>query len=252
MAPDAYVTIGDSVFPTIVMTVVWSESMDDVMANAKMWLLGTGFATKVVMIVHVTEDKSQVEMESGGEFSTRNSWYSSNHYGHPGITATGITSSHPNIPTPDNRAGYLEEQTLLANVSSTSDANELSQAILALHQRQALSRPLIHPINAKLRVFRVRDTGQGIYEEMRTTILPQFERRTASIYVISFGDLYGDHPIPSSVNPDGDIDFDLEELREDLEDQISTIERVRAEVRAKAILKAKRAMKPMISGGKYN
>lgn len=240
MAPDAYIKVGAEVFPTIVMTVIWSDSMDDVVANAKMWLLGTGFVTKVVMIVHFTEqktqDKTQDKMESGGEFSARNSQYRSNHYGHSGITATGI-------PTPDNKAGkcnsYLDEQILLASVSSTSDVNELSQKILALHQRQALSKPLIHPISAKLRVFRVH-TGQVIYEEMTITILPELKRNSFQVYAISFSDLYGNHPLPRSVNPDGEIDFDLEELQEDLSDQISTIEKVRADARASAIIKARR------------
>lgn len=53
--PDAYLLVIGNNFPSVVCETGWSESLEDLRADARLWLLGSGGETRVVVVVSFQE-----------------------------------------------------------------------------------------------------------------------------------------------------------------------------------------------------
>lgn len=216
-SPDAYIKVaGVRGFPSVVVEVGWAESMENLMDDARLWLLGTARQTKVVIIVKFTEESRDHASASSSSSEI-----------------DGDDTDREEIPEP------TEESILLATVNKTTRFSVLAEAILDLHLRGALAKPLLGHITATFHVFRctAEDT---VYEDFTTTVLPapvpSAENDQPQTYGLTLADLYGDSPVPAGEDPDQRFLMDMDDFRRDIAFQIPEMEEKRSLDRAKAIL----------------
>lgn len=227
-APDAYIKVaGIPGFPCVVAEVGWCESMEDLMADARLWLLGTGGQTKVVIIVKFTEDKRGPRSASPASSSSSNA------------TDADADDAGPNDQ--DAPPEPTEESLLLSTVTASTRLRALANTLLDLHHRGALAKPLIGPFTATFHVFR-RTPEDTIYEDFTATVLPapapadDNTQQDPQTYALTLGDMFGDNPLPAGVDPRLAIVFDMDVFREDIALQVPDMEVKRSFDRAKAIL----------------
>lgn len=210
--------------------------MDDLMADARLWLLGTEGQTKVVIIVNFTEDKrghrSPVlpAQNSGAATETEETDVEDT------STDTEEVHSDPgddaeNLPEP------TEEQRLLSTITPTTSFSALAARILELHLRGALAMPLLGSITATFHVF--RRTADTIYQEFVTPVLPAPEPNSdqTQSYILTLADMYGDNPLPDGEDPNYAFVMDMDDFRRDIAYQVPDMEEKRSLDRAEAILK---------------
>lgn len=218
-SPDAYIKVaGVDGFPSVVVEVGWAESMENLMDDARLWLLGTARQTKVVIIVKFTE-------------AIRDDAPSS-----PSSSETDIHDADADeIPEP------TEESILLAGVDKTTRFSVLAEAIRALHLRGALAKPLLGHITATFDVFRCTP-ADTIFEDF-TTVLPAPEpgadNSQQQTNALILADLYGDTPVPAGADPAQRFVLDMDDFRRDIAFQVPEMEKKRSLDRAKAILEGR-------------
>lgn len=237
---------GTDGFPSVVVESGWAESMEDLLADARLWLLGTGGITKVCIVVHFQEERAakppkalsvdagESNEESGGESDSRSQLENGDT-----TSTTTLTSEH--IPPSNDPASvdnpFPEEQALLASIDRSTRLNDISRDLLALHRRQKLSEPLLRPFTATFHVYRLNAAHTAIHEECTMTVLPAPAIAVAQTFELSLKDLYGDATVPADVDPDRRILFEMDEMREDIQDQVPAMEKMRADARALKVLK---------------
>lgn len=241
---------GTDGFPSVVVESGWAESMEDLLTDARLWLLGTGGATKVCIVVHFQEERAArlpnvesddeaIAVQSNGESAGESDSLSEEENGET-TCMTAVTSEHTSpcedAETVDTNP-FPEEQALLASIDRSTHLNDISRDLLALHRLQKLSQPLLRPFTATFHVYRRNSAHTDIHEECAMTVLPAPRDGAAQIFELSLRDLYGDATVPADVDPDHRIRFEMNELREDIQDQVPAMEKMRADARALKVLK---------------
>lgn len=241
---------GTDGFPSVVVESGWAESMEDLLTDARLWLLGTGGATKVCIVVHFQEERAArlpnvesddeaIAGQSNGESAGESDSLSEEENGEITCT-TAVPSEHPS-PCEDAETvdtdPFPEEQALLASIDRSTHLNDISRDLLALHRLQKLSQPLLRPFTATFHVYRRNSAHTDIQAECAMTVLPAPPDGAAQIFELSLKDLYGDATVPADVDPDHRIRFEMNELREDIQDQVPAMEKMRADARALKVLK---------------
>lgn len=214
-SPDAYVKVaGARGFPSVVVEVGWAESMADLLADARLWLLGTAGQTKVVIVVKFTE------------------------------TADAPSSSSSSSEDTEDEADEdpaTDEAALLKAVDKTTRFSALADAILDLHHRGALAKPLLGAIAATFHVFRRSPGDADIFEAFTTTVLPEPTSTDPQpqTYALTLKDLYGDTPVPPGTDAAQSFVMDMADFRRDVAFQVPEMEVKRSLDRAKGVLEAK-------------
>lgn len=230
-APDAYVKVaGTDGFPSVVVESGWAESMEDLVKDARLWLLGTGGATKVCIVVHFLEERAARVPKPESDDDDDDDDSPSPASDETASACFVVDDTRPVDPFP-------EETALLASITRTTPLNSISRDILALHRLQKLSQPLLRPFTASFHVYRANTTFTGILEVCTLTVLPAPPSPADQVFELSLKDLYGDAPVPEGVDPEKKIRFEMEELREDIADQVPAMEKMRADARALGVVR---------------
>lgn len=224
--------------------------MEDLLADARLWLLGTGGVTKVCILVHFQEERAAKpqKMESDDESTASESNEdSASGESHPisqenedtrPATAPRVEHiPHANNPVHEDDDPFPEEHALLASIDRSTHLNDISRDLLTLHRRKMLSQPLLRPFTATLHVYRLNTAHTDIHEQCAMTVLPAPNNGVAQTFELSLEDLYGDEPVPADVDLEHRIVFEMDELREDIQDQVPAMEKMRADARALRVLK---------------
>lgn len=225
-SPDAYITVAGALeFPSVVVEVGWAESMEDLMDDARLWLLGTGGQTKVVIIVKFNEGNC------GNILSSSPS---------PSSSSPTPTGSEASDAGGDHTPDSTEESRLLADVTSTTRLSILAETLRNLHLRGELEKPLLGAITATFHVFR-RTTEDTVYEDFTTTVLPapDADINPPQTYALTLEDLYGGVPVPAGADAQQQFVMDMDDFRRDIAHQVPKMEVKRSLERAKAILAEK-------------
>ncbi|KAG0134922.1 hypothetical protein HOY82DRAFT_634538 [Tuber indicum] len=136
--PDAFATLKTTRFPAIVCESGFSESWDNLMDDARLWLLGTEGQTKIVVVLSFTESQLR------------------------GNTVEDTTDANCNT----------EEQTVIDSINESTTQTNLAQILEQLNQRAKLKKPLIGELSATLHLFRATNDYTDIEEFFNSTVLP--------------------------------------------------------------------------------
>lgn len=219
-SPDAYISVAGALeFPSLVVEVGWAESMEDLMDDARLWLLGTAGQTKVVIVVKFNEGSCDNV---------------------PSTSSSTSSGSEPDNADGEHSTVSTKESLLLADVNSTTRLSILAEALRDLHLRGELEKPLLGDITATFHVFRCT-TENTVYEDFTTTVLPapNSETNSPQTYALTLEDLYGGSPVPAGEDPHQQFMMDMDDFRRDVAYQIPKMEVKRSLERAKAILAKK-------------
>ncbi|KAG0637774.1 hypothetical protein HOY80DRAFT_1138061 [Tuber brumale] len=209
--PDAYVRSGNGIFPTVVCEAGWAEGHAQLIQDARLWLLHTRGQTRVVIVVAFTENSVEVPTVSDNSDNE--------------VTTT-ITSN--------------KEQILLESISEQTNTSDLAESLLLLNRKGELRCPLVGNLEADLHVYRASATGDDICESFATKFFPTptVEDSGPKEFGIKLGELLGDC-IPEGENPDEEVKFSLDHLKECLERSLPHTERLRATDRALSLLRSR-------------
>ncbi|KAG0634358.1 acetyl-CoA carboxylase [Tuber brumale] len=125
-------------FPGIICESGFSESWDNLMDDARLWLLGTEGQTKIVVVLSFME--SQLRGNQVEDTTDANS-------------DTG-------------------EQTVIDSINQSTTQINLAQMLEQLNQRAKLKNPLIGDVSATLHLFRAMKDYTDIEEFSNSTVLP--------------------------------------------------------------------------------
>ncbi|PUU72185.1 acetyl-CoA carboxylase [Tuber borchii] len=136
--PDAFAMLKTTEFPAIVCESGFSESWDNLMQDARLWLLGTEGQTKIVVILSFTENQ---------------------------------LSGNPVEDTTDKN-NNTEEKTLIDSINKSTTQTNLARELKKLNQRALLKKPLIGELSATLHLFHATKDHMDIEEFFKSTVLP--------------------------------------------------------------------------------
>lgn len=180
--------------------------MEDLIEDARFWLLGTDGQTKIAIIVNFTES-------------------------YDGL-----------LPLP-SQPGEETEESVIAAVNVETHQLQLSKKLIALHYRGVLAKPLIGTVGATFHVFH-RTGDDDIEEVFMTTVLPApvpgATDAPPQTYALTLADLHGDCPIPDGEDPNQEFILDMEDFRVNIRRQTVYTVKGRGLDRAKEILIEKR------------
>ncbi|PUU72481.1 hypothetical protein B9Z19DRAFT_1069742 [Tuber borchii] len=143
--PDVYIKLPGQQFPTVVCEVGWSESLDELRNDARLWLLHTNGETKIVIIISFTEKKP------------------------PAPAASSISSGPPTLSTPNDESN---EQRLLKSINNTTDLRQLAAQLFQLNQDGELQQALLGEITATLYIYKADECNKDIVKTFSMTLLP--------------------------------------------------------------------------------
>ncbi|RPA95742.1 hypothetical protein L873DRAFT_1812523 [Choiromyces venosus 120613-1] len=210
--PDAYIQLPDGNFPTVVCEAGWAEAHEELMQDARLWLLHTNGQTRIVIVLSFTENN-------------------------PGTRIVAVNQEvEPKVGT---EGGANDEQTVLDSIDETTDLNDLAESLFNLNQQSKLRQPLVGNLKASLHVYKACEGGEDIVESFATILLPHppADDSGPKEFGITMQDLLGNH-VPEGHNPADEIMFDLADLQEFVQRSIPRTERLRATRRAKKLLKS--------------
>ena len=136
--PDAFAKLNTVQFPAIVSESGFSESWDNLMDNACLWLLGTEGQTKIVVVLSFRESHLR------------------------GTPVEDITNANSNT----------EEQTLIKSINQSTTQSNLAQMLEQLNQHAKLKKLFIGDLSATLHLFPAKKDYTDIEEFFNSTVLP--------------------------------------------------------------------------------
>ncbi|KAG0642793.1 hypothetical protein HOY80DRAFT_1134285 [Tuber brumale] len=261
--PDCYIQLRGGRFPTVVCEVGWVESFEDLVQDARLWLLHTNGETKIVIVLAFAEEKPKTEAVSGRLHpepitpTTANddgvTLSSTSNYQEISYTTTSnheasvpqITSDEATTPpTTGNEAttppttGNGSEESLIKSIDGGTDLNDLAEQLFALNEQGKLQHPLLAKVHASLHIFKASKEGDDIVESFSANLLPKQPADTAAPkeFGITLHDMLG-KLVPAGHDPEQEITFPLGDLKEVIEDSIPRTARLRASDRAIKLLK---------------
>lgn len=226
--PDAYVRVSKAAeFPTVVAEAGWAEDLPRLIEDAKLWVEGSGYLTRVVLLTAFTEVEAGAgERVDGGE----------------------------------------TEVELMRAVDEGMTEAVLAPRLLALHRRNCLAEPLLGTVHATIHVYRV-DNENNLYEDFTAVVLPapqpseadeaaedtddlmpdsDTDSSASSVssafepdFYLTLQDLFGTFPPPRKMDPSFRVGFSMREFRKIIAEQVPAMEQCRAVMRAVKVLKHK-------------
>lgn len=257
--PDTYLLVIGDDFPAVVCETGWSESMENLRADAELWLVGSGGQTRVVVVVAFQESYA-AEADPVAEGGEPDAAGQPDNEPHDADDPPDNTAAEPSDDTAvdpaeepsderedpasvaeaeaeaaddtDATDPFPEETALLASISPTTQYNDLAASLLTLHRSQHLRKPLLGRITASLHIFRLAPCGTKITETFSAPVLPACASAPAS-FALTLADLLGSAVVAAKgLDPDEQIVFPLDRLRKQVADQIAPQEKRRARARA--------------------
>lgn len=247
--PDAYVRVSKHTeFPTVVAEAGWSEDLPQLIEDAKLWVEGSGYRTRVVLLTAFTEIREDNDVLVDGDGET--------------------------------------EAQLMECVDRGMSEMVLAPRLLSLHRRNGLAEALLGTIHATMHVYRL-DNENRLYEDFTAVVLPAppipeaneadeleadpndampdapelslLERSSdpdsdsesdsdssssASSngepdFYLTLQDLFGTFLPPRKMDPSFRIGFSMREFRKIIAEQVPAMEQCRSVMRAVKILKQK-------------
>lgn len=244
--PDAYVRVSKHTeFPTVVAEAGWSEDLPQLIEDAKLWVEGSGFLTRVVLLTSFTEIRGDNDAPLNSDSET--------------------------------------EAELMECVDQGMTEMVLAPRLLSLHRRHGLAEPLLGTIHATVHVYRL-DNENKLYEDFTTVVLPAPPRleiddvegaeidpniempdapelslpapdsdsdpdsdsscSSASTaaepdFYLTLQDLFATFPPPRKMDPSFRVGFSMREFRKIIAEQVPAMEKCRSVMRAVRILKEK-------------
>lgn len=236
--PDAYVQVwANPEFPTVVAEAGWSEDLEELVEDARLWIVGSSFRTRVVILTAFTEVRE-------------------------GYLDNAPADSIPDVPDLET------EQQLMGNINESTTVKALTESLLALHRRRRLAVPLLETIHATLNIYRLDDEN-NLYESFAATVLPapppsevvasdsnepegdgESTDESASNssadsvaqepdFYFTLKDLFGAFPPPRRADPNFRIGFSVAEFCKVIAQQVPVMEKLRSVHRAVQVLKKK-------------
>ncbi|PUU73061.1 hypothetical protein B9Z19DRAFT_1069278 [Tuber borchii] len=203
--PDAYVQVPDGEFPTIVCEAGFSEAKEELLEDAKLWLLKTAGQTKVVIILAFTEvmpKRGQVALDG------------------------------------DTPAGETQDggQTFIPKIDKEMSVTDLAKQLFEVNKEGKLAKPLVGNLTAKLSLYKASKTGEDIIEVFSTMVLPRPPANDPgpTEFFITIEEVLGSPP-PDGHAGDDKITFSIPSLQKYIERSITRTELFRATRRAKKL-----------------
>lgn len=265
--PDAYVHVKGYDFPTVVCEAGFAEKMDDLMSDARLWLMHTSGQTTVVIVVafvEVTdipvaaEEENEAEVEAPeaevgipAELSQREDTVRTSDAettddeppnpisDEPGASSSPVSSVLSSVATSDEDdiAELTEESILLASINRQTEHRKLAADLLDLHLRTRLVKPLLGRIDATVHLFRLNATHTDIEQTFTAVLLPVPQDSATQSFTLTMGDLLARAADAEGIDPAEAVVFPLDELRDVVEEQIPKMEKMRSMARARAEMK---------------
>lgn len=232
--PDASIQINGYDFPSVVCESGWSEKMEDLKSDAKLWLLQTEGQTVAVIVVAFNEevfrDIDETDLVAG---VTEDAAEGPDTADQEASQATTDPESSQDPDTPN------EETLLLSRITNGNNPRALAAALLDLHRRQQLAKPLLGRIDATVHVFRANQSLTDIEESYTAVLLPAPAPADAQQqeFTLTMYDLLGELAEEEGIDDDEEVSFPLDILREIVRQQIPKMEVVRSLERAANVLK---------------
>lgn len=188
----------------------WTETLDELKEDARLWLLNTGGQTKIVIVMCFTETQKRSGKDLGSEVS------------------------EDEMGTEGRQA---EERILIESIDESTKLLDLAHQLRALDQQDKLQVPLIGELHATLHVYCASEDSKDITEIFNTTILPPPANSAGPCkFQITMKDIFGDD-VPADMNPMDPIIFSLPVLEALVAQSIPKTAWFRANRRAKKLLK---------------
>lgn len=228
--PDASLQVKGDDFPSVVCESGWAEKMDDLQRDAELWLLHTDGQTGVVLVLAFTEsfgDDDDTALTAGVPDP-------------PSAVVEPDTNQEASQATSDSSEtsdSPTEESLLLSCITDATTPRALAADLLDLHRRHQLSKPLLGRIHATMHVFRANDSLTAIEESYTAVLLPAPADMQHQAFTLTMFDLLGDLAEDEGIDPDEEVVFPLDALREVVREQIPKMERMRSADRAASVLK---------------
>ncbi|KAG0137909.1 hypothetical protein HOY82DRAFT_535237 [Tuber indicum] len=236
---DGYVKAVDQLFTTVVHESGFTESIKDLKQDARLWLLHTGGATRVVIVVCMneiittqvvsgdTEERhtSDVEKMSGdgqvlGIHNVQDSSVEETADNGQALGIHDSLGSSAEETAGDELAlgiedpeGTDEEARVLNCIDETTQLNSLAMELLELNRRAKWKRPLLGGLEATIHLYRAAEDNKDIIEVFTSRLLPQPppDSPEPKEFSIPLHDIIGTKVLESE--PSEEIVFALEILR---------------------------------------
>lgn len=206
--------------------------MDDLRRDAELWLLHTDGQTAVVLVLAFTEsfgDDGDTALTAGVPDP-------------PAAVVEPDTNQEASQATSDPESSETsdsptEESLLLSRITDATTPRALAADLLDLHRRHQLSKPLLGRIHATMHVFHANDSLTAIEESYTAVLLPAPADMQQQAFTLTMFDLLGDLAEDEGIDPDEEVVFPLDALREVVREQIPKMERMTSADRAASVLK---------------
>lgn len=213
--PDGFHRIIGDPMPSIVCCTGWSENMRELYEEARVWLLGTRFQTRAVIVLVFQE--TIIHRQSGDK-------------------------NFALVDTPSYDFGaseFPQERELLSNIKPGTQYHNLAAEILRLSHLGQLSRPLLGDITSSVHIFRRNQAKNDIVEEYAATVLPAPNTPELQCFSLTFKDLLGQKRFQMPYyHPGEEVLFPLASLRELIAEQMPKQEKIRSYSRAISLMKS--------------
>ena len=207
--PDAYLKlkVKDAKFPTIVCEAGWAETEDELLEDARLWLLCTEGETRIVIILAFSE------------------------------TNTKNTRKTEDVGAAKGRKRSAEKMAT-ETIDESTDYDALVQTLNSLNQQSSLEQPLVRDLSAMLYVYRATEDKKDITKTFGATVLPppSDKSKVPKKFKIALKDVLGDDDRDAKEC----IIFSLPELREFITESLSDTEWIRAHGRAESLMREAR------------
>lgn len=214
--------------------------MDDLKADARLWLLGSDGQTCVVIVVAFQEATVALQQSEGGCPTPANVID-----GDERAVVDGIESSIDN-PYDPSHDQYPEEQALLSTINDSTRFLPLASDLLALHRQDKLSKPLLGRVDGTVHIFRANPARDAIIESFTATLLPNPPTGTRQSFSLAIEDLVGRAVAEANgLDPQEQIFFSLSRLWAVVAKQIPKQEKKRSMDRAVVLMKERGLWKDM-------
>ena len=210
--PDAYIMSKKkgTKFPSVVCEAGWAETEDELLEDARLWLLYTEGETKIVIIIAFAEIENKDAGETGGETV--------------GGSGTGRKRN--------------AETMMIDTIDESTDYDELVETLIRLNKESSLQKRLVNDVSAILHVYRTTKDKKDVTEVFGETLLPppSAESEAPNKFEIELKDVLGDE-VPDDRDATECIIFSLPELREFVEETLPHTELIRAHRRAEKLMR---------------
>lgn len=211
--------------------------MDDLQRDAKLWLLHTEGQTLVVIVLAFTEvfgNDDETDLPTGVPDQADDAAADDDDEPETNQEASQATADRESSQASDSPT---EETLLLAHITEATTPRALAADLLDLHRRHQLSKPLLGRMHATVHVFRANESVTAIEESYTAVLLPTPAEAHQQAFTLTMFDLVGELAEDEGIDPDEEVVFPLDGLREVLREQIPKMERMRSVDRAANVLK---------------